>query len=216
MCACVYVCTCMCPCMCGLTPPLHLAPTLVCLLFLHVLPSKVILLSRVSPQVQGRQPPLSCPPHVAFFAQGWTHGGVWEGPPRVLIYDVWLRVQPAVSFREGFGGRVPLGKDPKTEFHRNYLATGWCWPGTMLPWSCILTGPGVVTQGCSPCLRSHGLPPPLPTGRLSCRRVPGCSSLCKASCAWQPSAWPCLWPSASSHRCQRSVRGGAQGQDRRM
>ncbi|XP_037863028.1 sideroflexin-5 isoform X2 [Chlorocebus sabaeus] len=40
-------------------------------------------------------------------------------------------------------------------------------------------------------------------GRLSCRRAPGCSSLCKASCAWQPSAWPCRWPSASSHRCQR-------------
>ncbi|XP_023408539.1 sideroflexin-5 isoform X3 [Loxodonta africana] len=41
-------------------------------------------------------------------------------------------------------------------------------------------------------------------GQLSCRRAPGCFSLCKASCAWQPSAWPCHWPSASSRRCQRS------------
>ncbi|XP_069351209.1 sideroflexin-5 isoform X3 [Eulemur rufifrons] len=40
-------------------------------------------------------------------------------------------------------------------------------------------------------------------GRLSCRRAPGCSSLCKASCAWQPSAWPCRWRSAFSRRCQR-------------
>uniref|UniRef100_A0A8C0DGG5 Sideroflexin 5 n=1 Tax=Balaenoptera musculus TaxID=9771 RepID=A0A8C0DGG5_BALMU len=43
-------------------------------------------------------------------------------------------------------------------------------------------------------------------GQLSCRRAPGCSSPCKASCAWQPLAWPCRWPSASSPRCQRSKR----------
>ncbi|XP_013370144.1 PREDICTED: sideroflexin-5 isoform X4 [Chinchilla lanigera] len=40
-------------------------------------------------------------------------------------------------------------------------------------------------------------------GRLSYRRAPGCSCPCKASCAWQPSAWPCRWLLASSHRCQR-------------
>uniref|UniRef100_A0A8C9A4V6 Sideroflexin 5 n=1 Tax=Prolemur simus TaxID=1328070 RepID=A0A8C9A4V6_PROSS len=44
-------------------------------------------------------------------------------------------------------------------------------------------------------------------GRLSCRRAPGCSSLCKASCAWQPSAWPCHWRSAFSRRCQRHPEG---------
>lgn len=120
MCSRVY--TCMCPCVCGLTPPLHLAPTLVCLLFHHVLPSKVILLSCVSPQAQGRQPPLSCSPHVAFFAQGWMYSGVWEGPPQVLINDLWLRVQPAMSFRAVLGGRGPLGEDPKTEFHLTHLA----------------------------------------------------------------------------------------------
>ncbi|XP_033256380.1 sideroflexin-5 isoform X8 [Orcinus orca] len=41
-------------------------------------------------------------------------------------------------------------------------------------------------------------------GQLSCRRAPGCSSPCKASCAWQPLAWPCRWPSASFPRCQRA------------
>lgn len=56
------------------------------------------------------------------------------------------------------------------------------------------------------------LPPSLsPTGRLSCRRGPGCSSLSKASCAWQLLAWPCRWPSAFSHRCQRSVGQGLKG-----
>nr|XP_025850339.1 sideroflexin-5 isoform X4 [Vulpes vulpes] len=40
-------------------------------------------------------------------------------------------------------------------------------------------------------------------GRLSCRHAPGSSSPCKALCAWQLSAWPCRWPSASSRRCQR-------------
>lgn len=97
------------------------------------------------------------PPHVAFFAQGWTHSGVWEGPPQVLICDLWLRVQPAESFRAGLGGRVPLEEDLKTEFHHNYLFSH----GLVLARNhAALVLHSDRTQcgypSCSPCLRSHG------------------------------------------------------------
>lgn len=63
----------------------------------YVLPSRPIFLRCVPTwaphplhRSRGRQPPLSSTPHVAFFAQGWTHSGV--GAPQVLIYDLWLRI----------------------------------------------------------------------------------------------------------------------------
>lgn len=91
---------------------------------------------------------------------------------------------------QGLGEGCQLGKAPKIGFHHIYLGTGWHWPRAMLHWPWTLSRTrhsGLLTL--SPGLT--GLPPLSPTGRLSCRRGPGCSSPCKASCAWQPLGWPC-------------------------
>ena len=73
----------------------------------YVLPSRTVFLCCIpvgSPQPlhrsRDRQLPLLSPPFGVFFPQ-WTYRGV--GPPQVLVYELWLRVQPAMFFRAGPG-----------------------------------------------------------------------------------------------------------------
>ena len=202
----VHIYTPVCVCVCGLFPPLDLAPTVACLLFHHALPSKVNLLSCASPGA-GADSLSIVPPTCGLLGTGLDTQWGMGGDPTSAHYDLWLRVQPAVSFRSGPGGQGATWRRPKDRIPPQLFSCGLA-----LAQNHAVLGPSVVTSGLlTLSLGLMGLPPSLsPTGRLSCRRAPGCSSLCKVSCAWQPSAWPCLWPSASSHRCQRSVRGGAK------
>lgn len=85
----------------------------VCSLFQYVPPSRTVFFCCIpvgSPQPlhrsRGQQPPLLSPLLGAFFPQ-WTHSGV--GPPQVLVYELWLRVQPAMFFKAGPGERGANG-----------------------------------------------------------------------------------------------------------
>lgn len=124
---CMHVCVCMdVPMWVWSDSPLCLAPTLVCLLFHHVLPSKVIYPPGCLPRhgddsLLCRVP--ACGPLCTGLGPGWGVGR----PPQVLIYDIWLRVQPATSFMAGLGG------DPKAECHHSCLATAGAGPEPRCP-----------------------------------------------------------------------------------
>lgn len=164
--ACVHTCVCVCVCtcmrrVCGLSPPWtwHL---LWLLLFHHVLPSKVIVLSCVSPQEQGRQPPLSCPP-CGLLCTGWDMPWVWEGPPQVLICDLWLRVQPATTFRAGLGGQGAIWGRPRDRIPPRLLSyeLALAQNRATVVWG-LCVGPRVVTSGLLGLSSGLTAAPPLP------------------------------------------------------
>lgn len=126
---------------------------------------------------------------MAFFAQDWTQGGV--GAPQVFIYDLWLKVQPAMSFRAGPGKRGAHRGRPQ----RRNSTIGSCKQAS--------TGPGTLsgTQGAATSqltltsvLRSSLFPSPQQD-----------SSPAGAPPAAPPCAKPCvpggLWPGpATGHQ----------------